>query len=170
MEVSFIILVQDAFMQAWVQVLMFFLSGIALELFSEFVKATFYPTKTVTAEDGTTSEVEREVPRWLGFTLGVVNTVAYLIMAYSAYGSFGDKGCLIPGGFVFFPVWAILFYFWQYAAIRVSKWICRRMFPSLKYPDRPKVKKEKVDDSSEMTYEQAIALLKKSGITVKESK
>ena len=109
------------------QIVMFFLCVIAFELAVEFVKATLYP-----ADKG------KECPRWLGMLLGALITTVYIVMAYIANATFGDAGWYIPGGFVFLPVWAILFYFYQYKALRVAKWFRDRMFPNLKRPqDKP---------------------------------
>lgn len=116
------------------QLLMFFLCGIAFELAAEFIKATLYPVTK-----------QKECPRWLGMVLGAIITGVYLLMAYTAHGLFGDDGWYIPGGFVFLPVWFILFYFYQYKAMSIAKWLRNKMFPTLKDPCYTKPKREKKD-------------------------
>lgn len=150
----FLIGVLDFFRAVGWQLLMFFLCGIAFELAAEFVKATLYP-KTG----------EKECPRWLGAILGLVVTIVYLAMAYAAYGTSG-AGWYIPGGTIFLPVWFLLFYFWQYKAMRMSKWLCTRLFPTLRDPSYTKPRKEKKEKAvpaglTEEDWEKVKAILDK---------
>lgn len=151
MENAFLVWVENLLRASGYQILMFFLAGIALELAVEFIKATLYPKTKKDAEGNVKS-----CPRWLGMALGAVITVVYLAMAYAASGI---AGFYIPAGPIFLPVWFILFYVYQFKAIKVSKWLRDKMFPSLKDPDyvKPaKVKKEKEKKLADMTYEELL--------------
>lgn len=122
----------DFFKSCSWQLLMFILAGVAFELLAEFVKATLYP-----------KDKGRGCPRWLGMALGAVVTALWAVMAHAADAVYGDSGWYMPGGLIFLPVWAILFFFYQYKAMSVAKWLRDRLFPALKDPSKTKPKKEK---------------------------
>lgn len=125
----------DFFKSIGWQLLMFFLTGIAFELILEFIKATLYPVTR-----------NKECPRWLGMIMGAMITVVYLMMAYTSNAKFGDAGWYIPGGYIFIPVWFILFFFYQYKAMRIAKCFRNILFPTLKDPSYVKPQKDKNKD------------------------
>lgn len=167
MENAFLLMV-TAFLKAVVwQIVMFFLCGIAFELFLEFIKASLFPKKK--------DEEAKPCPRWLGLIMGVAVTVVYIFLAYSAYFAFGaEGGFLIPGGVIFIPIWSILFFFWQYKALKVAKWLCSRMFPTLKNPfyEKPKKETKKTPSIDELvsTYEKYMAMQKTTSVQIPEGK
>lgn len=156
MEIVFMTIAAFLRQIVW-QLIMFLLCGIAFELMIEFVKATLYPA-TKKDKDGNPVSC----PRWLGMSFGAAVTVIYLVMAYLASAVFASiEGWYIPGGFVFLPVYFILFYFYQYKAMRLAKWFRNRLFPSLKDPDYQKPKREKPVKNSSVSEEDIKALLEK---------
>ena len=89
--------------------------------------------------------------------MGAVITAAYLVLAYTAFFAFGaESGFLIPGGLIFIPVWAMLFFFYQYKALRIAKWLCSKMFPTLKDPFYKKPEKKKQE---RYTQEELVAAI-----------
>ena len=154
MENAFLLVVSGFLRSVVWQIVMFLLCGIAFELLLEFVKATLFPKD----ENGKA----KECPRWLGLIMGAVITACYLVLAYTAYFAFGeDNGFLIPGGLIFIPVWSILFFFYQYKALRMAKWLCSKLFPTLKDPFYRKPERKKPEMFTEEQIREAIENLKK---------
>lgn len=139
MENAFFKILTDILFAIRWQVVMFFVAGIAFELFCEFIKASLYPKNK-----------GKDVPRLLGLILGFSISVVYTTLAFMAYAKFGDNGWFIPGGAIFAIVWLILFFFYQYKAITVAKVLRDWMFPTLKDPDYVKTHKEKVEKAKKV--------------------
>ena len=158
MESAFILVIAGFLKSVGWQIAMFILCGIAFELLAEFVKATLFPKNS--------EGVAKSCPRWLGLVMGVVITVAYLVLAYTAFFAFGaEAGFLIPGGLIFIPVWAILFFFYQYKALRIAKWLCSKMFPTLKDPFYKKPEKKKQERYTQEELVAAIEQIKQEKAT-----
>lgn len=155
MENAFLLVLSGFLKSVMWQIIMFFLCGIAFELLLEFVKATLFPKNE--------SGESKKCPRWLGLIMGGGITAIYLILAYAAFFAFGaEGGFLIPGGLIFIPVWAILFLFYQYKALRIAKWLCSKLFPTLKDPFyRKPEKKRKPERITEEQIMEAIENFKK---------
>lgn len=152
MENAFILTLLSYFKQVGWQIVMFILCGVAFELLLEFVKATLYPKD----KDGNA----KACPRWLGLLMGAIITAIYLFLAYAAFFAYGkDGGFYIPGGLVFIPVWAILFFFYQYKAVSISKWLCSKLFPSLKNPFYERPKREKKVKEKDLSKEEIDKLI-----------
>ncbi len=154
MENAFLLVLSGFLRSVMWQIVMFLLCGIAFELLLEFIKATLFPKD----EKGES----RSCPRWLGLVMGAVITAAYLALAYMAFFAFGaEGGFLIPGGLIFIPVWAILFFFYQYKALRLAKWLCSKMFPTLKDPFYKKPEKKHRERYTEEQVREALEYLGK---------
>lgn len=122
---------------AW-QLLMFLVTGIAFELLCEWLKAVI---KQALKKD--------TLPSWIGLVMGVVSTICYTLCAVGAYKAYGYDGWYIPGYPQFIWVWAILFFFWQYVAIKVAKPIFKKFFPAVNDPNYVKPEKEKKEKKKE---------------------
>lgn len=150
MENAFTIALASAFLSMRWQIVMFLVDIIVLGLVSEFIKATLFPKKIVVE-----GEKQKECPRWLGLIFGLIVTMIHITCSYAAFNSFGSDGWYIPGEAIFIWAWFILFFFIQFKALKIVKYLRDKLFPGLKDPSwtkqaKPKKEKERVYSKEEV--------------------
>lgn len=139
------------------QVLMFIVTGIAFELLIEWAKAI---VRQVTGKSTSLT---------LGTVMGLIASTLYILAAYWAFRGYNGKGgWAIIGTPYFLWVWYILFYFWQYASIKIAKPIFKRFFPTVNDPAYVKPVKEKAEKKAQDLSEDQIAELVREMLAKKE--
>ena len=124
-------------------ILLFGVTGVVFNVFSETIKKQVYPKYT--AEELAAGKVQKDMPRWVGMIFGIVSTIVFTACAVGASVT-GVPHCSLIGGYFFIPVWCVAYYIWQIACMKLVKRILIAMFPKFMTghgrPQKPK--KEKV--------------------------
>ena len=119
-------------------ILMFIITGVVFNVFAEIVKKQIFPK--LTEEELAAGKVQKECPAWIGMIIGVVLTIVFLACAIGAYITVTPH-CQLIGGFFFTPVWAVAYYVWQMACMKLVKGIMTLLFPLFmtghKRPQKP---------------------------------
>lgn len=106
--------------------LMFFVAGIAMNVFAENLKKSLFPKYT--EEEIANGKVQKKCPRWLGLIIGLAILGVFTVCAFSA--DLADvPHCKIPGGIYWYFIWAVAFYFWQMAAMKAVKYFITKIAP-----------------------------------------
>lgn len=131
------------FAESGVLILLFGVTGIVFNVFSETIKKQIYPKYT--EEELAAGKVQKDMPRWVGMIFGIVSTAVFTACAIGASLT-GAPHCHLIGGYFFAPVWCVAYYIWQMACMKVVKRILCLMFPRfMTGHGRPaRQKKEKV--------------------------
>ncbi len=130
------------FYESGVLILLFIVTGIVFNVFGEFIKKTLFPK--ITQEEKADGKKQKECPGWLGIVIGVIFTILFLVCTMLAQFTHAAH-CALIGGYAFLPVWAIAYYLWQMAAMKLVKIVMRKICPLYMTgkPRPPKPKKEK---------------------------
>ena len=130
------------FEESGVLMLLFFATGLVFNVFGEIIKKTLFPK--ITAEEKSAGKAQKECPGWLGIVIGAVLTILFLVCTMLAQFTHAPH-CALIGGYAFLPVWAIAYYLWQMAAMKLIKLVMRKICPLYMTgkPRPPKPKKEK---------------------------
>lgn len=99
-------------------IIMFFVTGIAFNVLAEFVKKQIFPRRT--EEEIKAGAVQKNCPKWLGMIIGLVLTAIFIACSLLAHLS-GTAHSMIIGGVFFTPVWFVIYYLYQMAAMRLVK-------------------------------------------------
>lgn len=145
------------FAESGTLIVLFLLTGIAFNIFSEIIKKQIFPKYT--AEELSAGKVQKDCPRWLGMIFGLVLTIVFLACAIGANFT-NTPHCRLIGGVFFLPVWAVAYYIWQMAAMKLIKLIMKKMFPVFmtgsRPPRKPKTKVIRVPQGYKVEYEDEI--------------
>lgn len=127
------------FEDSGILILLFFVTGIAFNVFGEIVKKQIFPK--LTEDESAAGKKQKDCPRWIGMLIGIALTGVFLACAISASLA-GMPHCSLIGGMYFVPVWAVAYYVWQIAAMQAVKSIMKLMFPRFMTgkgrPEKPK--------------------------------
>lgn len=126
-------------------ILLFFVTGIVFNVFTEVVKKQIWPKYT--EEEISAGKKQKSCPEWMGMIFGIFLTIVFIFCTLMAYHS-GVPHCSLIGGYYFIPVWCVAYYIWQMAAMKFVKMVMRKLFPVFMTggnrpprPQRPKVYK-----------------------------
>lgn len=124
---------------------MFVVTGLAFNVFTETIKKQIWPKYT--AEELAAGKVQKEMPAWIGMIFGIVMTAIFTACAVLS-SAYAVPHCQLIGGNFFVPVWMVAYYLWQMACMKVIKGIMTALFPRFmtghkrpQKPQRPKVYK-----------------------------
>lgn len=106
--------------------IMFIVAGIAMNAFAENLKKSLFPKYS--EEEIAKGKVQKSCPRWIGLLIGIAILAIFTACSMTADRA-GAEGCKIPGGFYWFFVWAVAFYFWQMAAMKAVKYFFTKLAP-----------------------------------------
>ena len=135
------ILFNQLFFESGSFVVMFFVAGIVLNLFTELIKKQIFPKYT--EEEEAQGKKSKTCPSWVGMLIGVANTIVFTVLSVTAH-MMGAEHCMIIGGLTWMFIWVVGFYVYQMSSSFLVKLILRKMFPFF-MTGRPRDKKHKSD-------------------------
>ena len=101
------------------QLVMFLATGILFEFIIEWIKS------------GIRNRTGKSVPQWIGIVMGFTASAVYIVSAYWASIRIETMGWEIPGSPVFLYVWFLLFYIYQFSAMKIAKPIFKKLLPGV---------------------------------------
>lgn len=130
------------FYESGVLMLLFIVTGLVFNVFGEIIKKTLFPK--LTEDEIAKGKKQKECPGWFGIVIGVLSTILFLVCTMLAQFTHAQH-CALVGGYAFLPVWAVAYYLWQMAGMKLVKWMMRKICPLYMTgrPRPPKPRKEK---------------------------
>ena len=125
------------------QLVMFLATGLLFEFIIEWIKA------------GIRNKTGKSVPQWIGIVMGFAASGLYIASAYWASITATSAGWEIPGSPVFLYVWFLIFYIYQFSAMKIAKPIFKKLLPGVydaNYVKPVKEKKEKASSADEELF------------------
>lgn len=120
------VLLNQLFYESGSFLVMFFVAGIVLNLFTELIKKQIFPKRS--EEEIAEGKLSKSCPSWVGMLIGVANTLVFTILTVLAHMN-GSAHCAIIGGFTWIFIWVVGFYVYQMSASLLVKLILRKLFP-----------------------------------------
>lgn len=120
------ILLNQLFYESGSFLVMFFVAGVVLNLFTELIKKQIFPKYS--EEETSEGKFSKSCPSWIGMLIGVANTIVFTILTVTAHLN-GAEHCAIIGGLTWVFIWVVGFYVYQMSASLLVKLILRKMFP-----------------------------------------